>query len=56
LFSTNSLGASASASLFFVEAVPNAFLENGFTREAPEGRIQFLYYGGEAKKVAPPAP
>jgi hypothetical protein len=35
---------------FFGEALPNTFLENNFTREAPEGRICFLYYKGEAKK------
>jgi hypothetical protein len=37
---------------FFCEALPNAFLENGFTREAQEERIRFFYYGGETKKVA----
>jgi hypothetical protein len=41
---------------FFGEALPNTFLENSFTREAPEGRIRFLYYRGEAKKVAHPTP
>jgi hypothetical protein len=52
LFDTDSLG--ASALFFFCEAVPNGFLENGFTRETLEGRIYFLYYKGETKKVAPP--
>jgi hypothetical protein len=41
LFGMDSSGALASA-LFFCEALPNAFLENGFTREAPDGRIRFL--------------
>jgi hypothetical protein len=41
---------SSGFSVFFCEALPNTFLENSFTREAPEGRIRFFYYRGEAKK------
>jgi hypothetical protein len=36
---------------FFGEALPNTFLEKGFTKEALEGRIHFLYCGGVAKKI-----
>jgi hypothetical protein len=53
---TTNLGASALTSPFFCEALPNTFLENSFTREDLDERIHFLYYIGEAKKVAPSAP
>jgi hypothetical protein len=43
------LGASALAFSFFGEALPNAFLENRFMREAIEGRI-FFYYRDKVKK------
>jgi hypothetical protein len=50
MFDTTPWGISAPASPFFGKALPNTFLENGFTREALEERIYFLNYRGEVKK------
>jgi hypothetical protein len=39
----------------FFKALPNVFKKNGFTREAPEGRIHF-FTAEEKKKIGSPAP
>jgi hypothetical protein len=50
-------GTVASSSTFsFFLSLSNSFLENSFTREAPEGRIHFFYRGEAKKSVAPTTP
>jgi hypothetical protein len=56
LFGTTPWDTLAPASSFFlVKLYQTLFLENSFTREAPDGRIHFLYYRGKTKKKVTPS-